>query len=71
MGCGQGILSRAADKRSDMTYQDADATLHAAGQIQAHLLLQDDAMNALLAKVERLEAAPATGPPRDQRVRGA
>ncbi len=42
-----------------MTYQDADATLHEAGQIQAHLQLQDDAMNALLAKVERLEAALA------------
>ena len=56
---GQNILSRAADKRSDMTYQDADATLHEAGQIQAHLQLQDDAMNALLAKVEQLEAALA------------
>jgi hypothetical protein len=58
---GQNILSRAADKRSDMTYQDADATLHEAGQIQAHLLLQDEAMNALLAKIERLEAALAKG----------
>jgi hypothetical protein len=56
---GQNILSSAADKRSDMTYQDADATLHEAGQIQAHLKLQDDAMNALLDKVERLEAALA------------
>ena len=56
---GQNIQSRASDRRSDMTYQDADATLHEAGQIQAHLQLQDDAMNALLAKIERLEAALA------------
>ena len=56
---GQNILSRAADKRSDMTYQDADATLHEAGQIQVHLKVQDEALNALLAKIERLETALA------------
>ncbi len=56
---GQNILSRAADRRSDMTYQDADATLREAVQIQAHLQAQDDAVNVLLAKIERLEAALA------------
>lgn len=56
---GQNILSRAADKRSDMTYQDADATLHEAEQIQAHLKVQDGAMNVLLDKIEKLEAALA------------
>ena len=54
---GQNILGRAQDKRADMTYQDADATFHEAEQIQAHLQAQDVAMNALLEKVERLEAA--------------
>lgn len=54
---GQNILSRASDKRADMTYQDAEATFHEAQQIQAHLQAQDDALNALLAKVEKLEAA--------------
>ena len=54
---GQNILSRAADKRADMTYQDADATLHEAEQIQAHLKAQDDALNALLDKIQKLEAA--------------
>jgi hypothetical protein len=54
---GQNILSRAADKRSEMTYQDADATLHEAEQIQAHLRAQDEAMNVLLDKIARLEAA--------------
>ncbi len=56
---GQNILSRASDKRADMTYQDAEATFHQAEQIQAHLKAQDDAMNALLEKVEVLEAALA------------
>ncbi len=54
---GQNILSRASDKRAEMTYKDAEATFHEAQQIQAHLQAQDDALNALLAKVERLEAA--------------
>ena len=54
---GQNILGKASDKRAEMTYQDADATLHEAGQIQAHLKAQDDAMNAMLDKIGRLEAA--------------
>jgi len=53
---GQNILGRAADKRSAMTYQDADATFHEAEQIQEHLRLQDDAINALLDKVTSLES---------------
>jgi hypothetical protein len=40
-----------------MTYQDADATLHEAEQIQAHLKVQDEAMNVLLDKIARLETA--------------
>ncbi len=53
---GQNVLGRAADKRALMTYQDADATLHEAGQIQEHLAAQDAAINALLDKIDRLEA---------------
>jgi hypothetical protein len=49
---GQNILSRASDKRADMTYQDAEATLHEAEQIQAHLKAQDEALNALLDRLE-------------------
>lgn len=56
---GQNILSRASDKRADMTYRDADATFHEAEQIQAHLKAQDDALNAMLEKIEALEAALA------------
>ena len=54
---GQNILSRASDKRADMTYQDADATFHESEQIQAHLLDQDKAINTLLDKIAGLEAA--------------
>jgi hypothetical protein len=56
---GQNILGRASDKRADMTYKDADATFHEALQIQAHLKAQDDAIDALLGKLEKLEAARA------------
>jgi hypothetical protein len=54
---GQNILARASDKRAVMTYRDAEATFHEAGQIQAHLAAQDAAINALLAKLESLEVA--------------
>lgn len=56
---GQNILSRASDKRAVMTYNDAEATFHEAEQIQAHLQRQDDAINALLDKIERLETGIA------------
>jgi hypothetical protein len=56
---GQNVLGRASDKRAAMTYEDASATLHEAGQIQAHLRLQDDAINALLDKIDRLETSIA------------
>ena len=56
---GQNILARSSDKRADMTYQDADATFHEAGQIQAHLMEQYKAVNQLLDKVALLEAALA------------
>jgi hypothetical protein len=49
---GQNILGRAADKRADMTYRDAEAILQEAEQIQAHLKAQDEALNALLDRVE-------------------
>jgi len=54
---GQNILSRASDKRADMTYQDADATFHESEQIQAHLLEQDQAINTLLDKIAKMETA--------------
>ena len=56
---GQNILARVSDKRAAMTYKDAEATFHEAEQIQAHLRVQDDAINALLDKVEKLETSIA------------
>ena len=53
---GQNILSKASDKRAQMTYEDADATFHESEQIQAHLLEQDAAINQLLDKIAKLEA---------------
>ncbi|HEY3281890.1 MAG TPA: hypothetical protein VGN26_06405 [Armatimonadota bacterium] len=52
---GQNIIGRAGDKRAEMTYKDAEATFHEAQQIQAHLKMQDDAMNAILERMERME----------------
>jgi len=54
---GQSIMGQAADKRSEMTYKDAEATFHEAQQIQAHLKAQDDAINIVLERLEKLEAA--------------
>jgi hypothetical protein len=57
---GQNILSRASDKRAEMTYNDADATFHESEQIQEHLLEQDQAINTLLDKILKLETALAS-----------
>jgi hypothetical protein len=38
---GQNIQAEAADKRAQQTYDDAEAVLHEAMQIQHHLLVQD------------------------------
>ncbi len=56
---GQNVQSRASDKRAEATWQDADAILHEALQIQDHLKAQDDALADLLDKVARLEARSA------------
>ena len=47
---GQNIQARAADKRAESTYKDAEAVLHEAMQIQAHLAEQDKALSELVAK---------------------
>jgi hypothetical protein len=62
---GQNIAARASDKRAEMTYKDAEATLHEAEEIQSHLKAQDGALNGLLDKLLALEtkiagAAPTT-----------
>ena len=44
---GQNVLAAAADKRSEATFNDADAILHEAVKIQEHLLAQDQALERL------------------------
>jgi hypothetical protein len=53
---GQNVLAAAADKRSEATYNDADAVLHEAVKIQEHLLAQDAVLSDLVEKLARVEA---------------
>lgn len=59
---GQNIIGKASDKRAEMTYEDADASFHEAEQIQQHLKAQDEALNVMLDKLVKLEAAIPNGP---------
>jgi len=53
---GQNIQAKASDERAIATYNDADAILHDAREIQTHLDTQDEAIGDLLEKVAALEA---------------
>jgi hypothetical protein len=54
---GQNVLAAAADMRAEATYQDADAVLHTALDIQRHLQDQDAEMERILAEVRQLRGA--------------
>lgn len=54
---GQNIQARAADKRSEDTYRDAEAVLKESEEIQKHLLAQDDAISKILDRLEALAAS--------------
>ena len=45
---GQNVQAAASDKRAEDTYQDAEAVLHEALQIQEHLLTQDAELERLI-----------------------
>jgi hypothetical protein len=45
---GQNVTAVASDARAKATFDDADAVLHTALQIEAHLLEQDTAIAALV-----------------------
>lgn len=45
---GQDVQAQASDKRSEQTYNDAEAVLHEATQIQAHLEAQDEILTKLV-----------------------
>jgi hypothetical protein len=46
---GQNVQAAASDERAESTYQDAEAVLHEALQIQEHLLTQDQELQRLIA----------------------
>jgi len=48
---GQNVQGATSDKRAEQTYQDADAILHHALEIQKHLKAQDIALLALADKL--------------------
>jgi len=56
---GQNVQSAAADERAQATYEDADAVLHTALEIQEHMQVQDQQIAQILAAVAHLPGAPA------------
>ncbi len=51
---GQNIQAKAADKRAEQTYKDAEAIMHECLQIQAHLAAQDGALTKEVAELRQL-----------------
>ena len=49
---GQSVQGRAADKRGELTYDDAEAVLHECLEIQRHLLDQDKTLAGLIASAK-------------------
>jgi hypothetical protein len=56
---GQNELASAADKRSEATYNDADAVLHEAVRLQEHRLAQDNVVSAVVDKLAHVGARVA------------
>jgi hypothetical protein len=54
---GQNVQARAADKRAQQTYSDAEAILQECMQLQAHLQAQDAVLDDVVRRIERV--APA------------
>jgi hypothetical protein len=55
---GQNVQAAASDERAESTYQDAEAVLHEALQIQEHLLTQDRELERLIAGMGPPPPAP-------------
>jgi hypothetical protein len=60
---GQNIQAEASDKRAEQTYNDAQAILEEAVQIQQHLLAQDEKLHAQSQRLEDIIAAVRTAYP--------
>jgi uncharacterized membrane protein len=54
---GQQVIGRAADKRADQTYLNAEAVLHACERLQIHLRAQDLAIRNVAEHLQRCPAA--------------
>lgn len=50
---GQNVQSRAADKRSDQTYKDAEAILAECLELQKHLQAQDQILDDLVKRIQK------------------
>ncbi|CAN5551407.1 hypothetical protein BH10ACT3_BH10ACT3_17900 [soil metagenome] len=66
---GQNLQSAAGDARAQATYEDADAVLHTALEIQEHMQVQDEQIQQILAYLEARSgqsvSPPATPPAAD------
>jgi uncharacterized membrane protein len=60
---GQQVLGRAADRRAVQTYQDAEAILHECLELQRHLTVQDNSLDSLIGRMERLSGQATPGNP--------
>ena len=49
---GQNLQAKASDKRAVLTFEDAEAVLHEAMQIQQHLAAQDEVLHQLIAETK-------------------
>ena len=56
---GQNLQAASSDARAQATYDDASAVLEEAKQIQAHLLIQDEAIKDILARLQGINPAQA------------
>lgn len=52
---GQNIQAKASDDRALATYRDATAILHEAREIQRHLAAQDEAIQEMLVRMQKIE----------------
>ena len=59
---GQNIQAKAADKRAEETYKDAEAVLKEAEEIQKHLLSQDQQISSILTQMQELMSGRAQKP---------
>jgi hypothetical protein len=58
---GQNQQSTAADKRAESTFKDAEAILHECLELQKHLLVQDERLEAILARAQSSATGSGAG----------